>query len=70
MGARLKFGGEAVFQKTGVGTRLLRYHRTAPGTINSIPGACRLFSCGVIFTHAPVSLALLSLRTNGGLLVV
>ena len=32
--------------------------------------ACRLFSRGVIFTRAPVSLALLSLRKNGGLLVV
>ena len=32
--------------------------------------ACRLFSRGVIFTHARVSLALLSLRKNGGLLVV
>ena len=32
--------------------------------------ACRLFSCGVIFTRARVSLALLSLRKNGGLLVV
>ena len=32
--------------------------------------ACRLFSCGVIFTRARVSLALLSLRKNGGLIVV
>ena len=31
--------------------------------------ACRLFSIGVIFTRACVSLALLSLRKNGGLLV-
>ena len=31
---------------------------------------CRLFSRGVIFTRARVSLALLSLRKNGGLLVV
>ena len=31
---------------------------------------CRLFSRGVIFTRARVSLALLSLRENGGLLVV
>ena len=30
----------------------------------------RLFSHGVIFTRARVSLALLSLRKNGGLLVV
>ena len=34
------------------------------------PDACRLFSRGVIFTSARVSLALLSLRKNGGLLVV
>ena len=32
--------------------------------------ACRLFSLGVIFSRAGVSLALLSLRKNGGLLVV
>ena len=32
--------------------------------------ACRLFSRGVIFTHARVSLALFSLRKNGELLVV
>ena len=32
--------------------------------------ACRLFPRGVIFTRARVSLALLSLRKNGGLLVV
>ena len=31
--------------------------------------ACRLFSIGVIFTRARVSLALLSLRKNGGLLI-
>ena len=36
----------------------------------SLPAACRLFSRGVIFTPARVSLALLSLRKNGGLLVV
>ena len=35
-----------------------------------LPTACRLFSRGVIFTRACVSLALLSLRKNGGLLVV
>ena len=34
------------------------------------PVGCRLFSRGVIFTRARVSLALLSLRKNGGLLVV
>ena len=32
--------------------------------------ACRLFWRGVIFTRARVSLSLLSLRKNGGLLVV
>ena len=32
--------------------------------------ACSLFSRGVIFTRARVSLALLSLVTSGGLLVV
>ena len=31
---------------------------------------CRLFSRGMIFTRARVSLALLSRRKNGGLLVV
>ena len=36
----------------------------------SLPTACRLFSRGVIFTRARVLLALLSLRKNGGLLVV
>ena len=36
----------------------------------SLPTACRLFSRGVIFTRARVSLALLSLRKNGRLLVV
>ena len=38
--------------------------------IFSLPAACRLFSRGVIFTRARVSHALLSLRKNGGLLVV
>ena len=33
----------------------------------SLPAACRLFSRGVIFTPGRVSLALLSLRKNGGL---
>ena len=36
----------------------------------SLPAACRLFSRRVIFTRAYVSLALLSLRENGGLPVV
>ena len=36
----------------------------------SLPTACRLFSPGMIFTCARVSFALLSLRKNGGLLVV
>ena len=47
--------------------------RHAPGRENlifSLPGACRLFSRGMIFTRAHVSLALLSLRKNMGLLVV
>ena len=35
-----------------------------------VKAACRLFLRGVIFTRARVSLALLSLRKNGGLLVV
>ena len=38
--------------------------------IFSLPAACRLFSRGVIFTRERVSLALLSLRKIGGLLVV
>ena len=36
----------------------------------SLPAAYRIFSRGVIFTSASVSLAPLSLRTNEGLLVV
>ena len=36
----------------------------------SLPAASRFFSRGVIFTCARVSLALLSLRTNGGLFVI
>ena len=36
----------------------------------SLPAACHLFSRGVIFTPACISLALLSLRKNGGLLIV
>ena len=36
----------------------------------SLPAACRLFSSGVIFTPAHVSLALLSLKKNGGLLMI
>ena len=40
------------------------------GAFFSLPAACRLFSRGVIFTRARVSLALLSLRKNWGLLVV
>ena len=38
--------------------------------LESFLTSCRLFSRGVIFTRARVSLALLSLRKNGGLLVV
>ena len=40
------------------------------GKRESLPAACRLFSRGVIFTRPRVSLALLSLRKNGVLLVV
>ena len=36
----------------------------------SLPAECRLFSRGVIFMRARVSLALLTLKKNGGLLVV
>ena len=36
----------------------------------SLPAACRLSSCGEIFTRTRISLALLSLRKNGGLLIV
>ena len=53
------------------------YHRLrvvphfSPGIPHARKGeTCRLFSYGIIFTRARVSLALLSLRTNGGLLVV
>ena len=48
-------------------TREKRRH--AAGRV-SPPAACRLFSRGVIFTRARVSLALLSLRKNGELPVV
>ena len=54
--------------------------RTHPTRLRVVPhfssgiverhAACRLFSRGVIFTRVRVSLALLSLRKNGGLLVV
>ena len=43
--------------------------KITPGE-KSLPAACRLFSRGVILTPARVSLALPSLRKNGGLLVV
>ena len=43
---------------------------TRRGERKILPTACRLFSRGVIFTRARVSLPLLSLRKNGGLLVV
>ena len=46
------------------------YNFDARAAFFSLPAACRLFSRGVIFTRARVSLALLSLRKNGGLLVV
>ena len=44
--------------------------RNRPKKKFSLPAACRLFSRGMIFKRARVSLALLSLRTNGGLLVI
>ena len=45
--------------------------RAQPGKkFFSLPAACHLFWRGVIFTHARISLALLSMRKNGGLLVV
>ena len=44
--------------------------RNAAGREKNLPAACRLFSRGVIFTRTRVLLALLSLRKNGGLLVV
>ena len=43
--------------------------REARARVFSLHAACRFFSRGVIFTRARVSLALLSLRKNGGLLV-
>ena len=46
------------------------YNFVARAAFFSLPAACRLFSRGVIFTRARVSLALLSLTKNGGLLVV
>ena len=39
--------------------------RKVSGTQGTLPAACRLFSRGVIFTRARVSLVLLSLRKNG-----
>ena len=44
--------------------------REARARVFSLHAACRFFSRGVIFTRVRVSLALLSLRKNGGLLVV
>ena len=41
-----------------------------PHVFFSLPATCRLFLRGVIFTRVRVSLSLLSLRKNGGLLVV
>ena len=47
-----------------------RRHATGREKNVPLPAACRLFSRGVIFIPARVSLVLLSLRKNGGLLVV
>ena len=44
--------------------------RHTAGREEKCPAASRLFSRGVIFTRARISLALLFLRKNGGLLVV
>ena len=40
--------------------------KITPREKGDLPAACRLFSRGVIFTRARVSLPLLSLRKNGG----
>ena len=47
-----------------------RRHAAGRENFFPLPVACRLFSRGVIFTPTRVSLALFSLRRNGGLLVV
>ena len=47
-----------------------RRHAAEREKNESLSAACRLFSRGVIFTRARVSLALLSLRKSGELLVV
>ena len=44
--------------------------KITPREKGDLPAACRLFSRGVIFTRARVSLPLISLKKNGGLLVV
>ena len=49
------------------GERKMVDYRQSP---SSLSATCRLFSRGVIFTPTRVSLALLSLRKTGGLLVV
>ena len=53
-----------------LGCRFRSRRRRCRLSFFSLPTACRLFSRGVIFTRARVSHALLSLRKNGGLLVV
>ena len=59
-------------QHSFVGSLSIDYEQSPnfPQGQQSERNACRLFSRGVIFTPARVSLALLSLRKNGGLLVV
>ena len=47
-----------------------RRHAAGREDFFPLPVACRLFSRGVIFMPTRVSLALLSLRKNGGLVVV
>ena len=55
---------------SGIVERVKRSARENHPTREKRLAVCHLFSRGVIFTPAHVSLALLSLRKNGGLLVV
>ena len=66
-----KLNGFPVVERANVGVREnhpTREKATRGGQREK--NACHLYSRGVIFTHARVSLALLSLRKNEGLLVV
>ena len=72
---RLKtyFGGMSAgsFSQTAAGNRAYKsLGFVCSPSFFSLPATCCLFSRGVIFTPARVSLTLLSLRKNGGLLVV